>query len=152
MRIPHSDEGNYEEVGNYVYSISPREFQKIALGLALPMVAFKDFHDIYIEGVEKEKLDNKSESFKKIKRGIFVNEIKCKIGLSTRNHISAIIFKKMPSVALESRLSELGFRTIKLPQNPYIWDVKKGTKPMKSQLDTTIDITRTKIRDLCQMT
>src|SRR5207237_899676 len=55
--------------------ISEREMQKIALGLNLPAVAFKTFHDVYIEGVEKEKLNSNGPLFKKIKRKIIINNL-----------------------------------------------------------------------------
>jgi len=68
LSIHHADTGNYEPIGNYIFCISIRDIQKIALGLHLPMVAYKKFHDVYIEGVEYEKLDGNAPLYKKIKK------------------------------------------------------------------------------------
>ena len=119
-RIPHPDEGNYEEIGNYVYNIGEREFQKVALGLALPMVAFKVYHDIYLPGVEAEKMSDDGPLFKKIKRQTARHELLCKLGLSGRNHISAIMFKREPSQEIINNLEQLGHKVIELPKNPYL--------------------------------
>jgi ubiquinone/menaquinone biosynthesis C-methylase UbiE len=118
--IPHSDTGNYEEIGNYVYNISERELQKVALGLNLPAVAFKRFHDIYLEGVEFEKADASSALLKKTRQALSRNELLCKLGLATRGHLAAIIFKENPSQTLRGRLHSAGFEVIDLPKNPYI--------------------------------
>ena len=117
---PHPDTGNFEEVGNYVYSISEREIQKAALGLNLPTVALKRFHDVYLEGVEFEKADQKSRLLKKIKRDISRNEWLSCLGLSTRGHMVAIIFKEPLSPAFRAKLGRSGFDVIDLPKNPYI--------------------------------
>jgi ubiquinone/menaquinone biosynthesis C-methylase UbiE len=119
-KVPHSDTGNYEEIGNYVYSISERELQKVALGLNLPTVAFKRFHDVYIEGVEFEKADDKSPLLKKIKKDISRNELLCRLGLGTKAQMTAIIFKEKPSPALREKLETSGFEVIDLPENPYL--------------------------------
>lgn len=118
--IPHSDTGNYEEIGNYVYNISERELQKAALGLNLPAVAFKRFHDVYLEGVEFEKADGNSPLLKKTKQAISRNQMLSRLGLASRGHLTAIIFKEGPSSTLRERLKSAGFEVIDLPENPYI--------------------------------
>lgn len=118
--VPHSDTGNYEEIGNYVYSLSERELQKLALGVGLPAVAFKRFHDVYVEGVEFEKAGPDSRLLKKIKKAISRNDLLCRLGLSTKGHMTAIIFKENPSPALRNKLRDAGFDVIDLPRNPYL--------------------------------
>jgi len=62
-RLVHNDDtgifsyadDSFEKVGNYVYCISEREIEKVAMGINLPFVAFKGFHDSYVPGVEFEK-------------------------------------------------------------------------------------------------
>lgn len=120
LSIPHPDTGNYEPIGNYVFGISPRDIQKIALGLHLPMVAYKRFHDVYIEGVEHEKLDGDAPLYKKIRKSIFIQKVRKITGLSGYNQIMAIIFKKEPSENLITELKKSGFVFIRLPDNPYI--------------------------------
>ena len=119
-RIPHPDTGNYEPVGNYVYNVSEREIQKCALGLYLPAVAFKRFHDVYIEGVEFEKFDENGELLKKTRRDIFKNDLLCKLGLSVQNHIGAVIFKEPPAESLRLKLRAVGYDIVDLPKNPHL--------------------------------
>lgn len=119
-RNPHTDEGNFEPIGNYVYSISEREFQKIAIALILPSVAFKRFHDVYYQGVEQEDCISNGPLFRKIKRKILVNNILCKVGLATKNHINYIMFKEIPNPRIINELQQMNYSYILLPKNPYI--------------------------------
>lgn len=120
LTIPHSDTGNYEPIGNYVFSISKREIQKIALGLHLPCIAYKRFHDVYIEGVENEKISSNAPLLKRIKRKIFFQKILHTLGLSQFNHIIAIIFKEVPSENLILQLKKDAFNIEFLPKNPFL--------------------------------
>jgi len=119
-KVVHSDTGNYEPIGNYVFTISRREFQKIAIAMNLPMVAFKEFNDTYYEGVEHEKVADNGKLFRKIRRENFIVEVLSRLGLSQRNRIFAIIFKKEPTDAVAAALAEKGFSVIRLPVNPYV--------------------------------
>lgn len=119
-QIAHSDTGNFETTGNYIYNVSEREMEKIALGLHLPTVAFKRFHDVYIEGAEFEKADERSELLRQIKKGISKNELLCKLGMNNKNHISAVIFKETPEQSLRGKMQAQGYTIIDLPKNPYL--------------------------------
>lgn len=72
---------NYEEVGNYIYSISPREIEKVAVAMNFKAVAFKGINDYYQPGVEYEKATNNSKLFKKIKRKISLQNWQCRLKL-----------------------------------------------------------------------
>jgi ubiquinone/menaquinone biosynthesis C-methylase UbiE len=117
---PHTDEGAYEDVGNYVYTISEREIEKIALGMNLPCVAFQRFFDIYFDGVEKEPLHPKGALQKKIHRSMRTNSILSFFGLSHRNNIKCIIFKYMPGDDELAILRKKGFNIVRLPVNPHL--------------------------------
>ena len=93
---PHS----FEEAGNYVYSISPREIQKYALGLQYDFIAYKVQQDHYEKGVEFENLSEKSKFFQKIKR--------------------RIILKATPKQQLIEDLKKKGYVVEILPKNPYL--------------------------------
>jgi len=44
---------SYEKVGNFVYKVSEREFEKYAAGLGLPLVAFKKTNpNFWFEGID----------------------------------------------------------------------------------------------------
>ena len=118
--IPHPDTGNFEPIGNYVYNVSEREIQKIALALNLPAVAFKRFHDVYIEGVEFEKANDQSKLLKKTRSGISRNNLLSRLGLSSQNHIAAVIFKTPPASGVRKRLKDAGYQVIDLPKNPHL--------------------------------
>lgn len=116
----HPDFGSYETVGNYIYCISKREFEKVALGLNFPCVAYREFHDVYLDGVEKERVEDNGPLYMMIKKKIFINKIMTSIGLSGMNRISYILFKEAPSDELRDKLIQGGFKIIDLPRNPFI--------------------------------
>jgi ubiquinone/menaquinone biosynthesis C-methylase UbiE len=119
IKVKHSDTGNYEPIGNYVFTVSEREIEKIALGLHLPHIAFKTFQDVYIEGVEKEMIVSEGPIFKKIQRKLFINRILNFLTIEKTNHITAIIFKIEIPKELRKLLNDSGYEIIDLPSNPY---------------------------------
>jgi hypothetical protein len=112
--------GNYEPAGNYVYSISEREIEKVALGLNLPVVAFKGINDYYIDGVEYEEVSEQSEKFKKIKQVILKQDKKSKKGIAQYAMLVAIIFKNPVDNILMEVLEKYDFTIRILPHNPYV--------------------------------
>jgi len=112
----------FEELGNYVFSISRREIEKVALGLNYKMVAFKGINDTYVNGVENEKLSVNGPLQKQVRRSISIKNLLVKIGLSDYYLLTAIIFKQEPSKKLLHNLSINGFEIVNLPDNPYIPD------------------------------
>jgi len=111
---------NFETVGNYVYTISSREIEKVALGINLQYVAFKLTMDCYIPGVEFEKATNNNKVFQKVKSRIALWELLDYVGVANTGLLTAIIFKNPPSVNLQSSLKSTGFQLVKLPKNPYL--------------------------------
>ncbi len=115
----HVDTWSYEEIGNYIYSISYREFEKIALGLNLPCVAYAEFNDQYIKGGEFEKVDKNSVLFKRLKKLIKRLNFKSKVGINNYNAAAVVIFKEMPDKGLIENLKKAGFMINEIPRNPY---------------------------------
>lgn len=116
----HQDKWNYETVGNYIYSISKREMEKVALGLNLPAIAYKQFNDYYEPGVEFSKNEISSKVFRKVKRKINSRDSACSYGLATNSSIVVIIFKEMPENSEIAGLKKKGYKFISLPRNPYV--------------------------------
>jgi len=116
----HHHFGGYEldGGGNYIYTISEREIEKVALGLNLKMVAFKGLNDCYAEGVEYEKLAKKSGLYNKVKTEIKKADKDCKLGVRSFDLLAAIIFKKIPSSECIEALKNINFKAITLPKNP----------------------------------
>jgi ubiquinone/menaquinone biosynthesis C-methylase UbiE len=118
--IVHHDTGNYEPVGNYVYSISEREIEKIAVALNFPAVAFKRYNDIYIPGVEDVMYDEKAPLMKQMRKIERKRKLKQALGLQRPNNIQVIIFKTAPSENVIAKLQQQNYNYIRLPENPYI--------------------------------
>ncbi len=108
----------YETSGNYVYSISPRELEKVALGSNWPYVAFKGISDHYVQGGELE--DQNSDAFTEIKTNIENIEHAFNVGERPTPLLIAVLFKVVPDDKTISRLEAAGFYVKKLDQNPYI--------------------------------
>lgn len=109
----------YETAGNYIYSISEREVEKAALGLDLPVVAFKGLNDVYFDGVEFQQANSDSVLFKKIEKAIFDAYAECTNNGKPYNILVSIIFKSQPDEATAGDLRLSGFRVNYLPRNPY---------------------------------
>lgn len=112
--------GNYELVGNYVYSISIREIEKVALGLNYPAIAIKGLNDYYEEGIEFEQTTQKSPLFQKVQKMIRVADEKMNKNLQPPSLLATIIFKQIPSDQTIKLLKSQSFEFYLLPRNPYV--------------------------------
>lgn len=110
----------FEEIGNYIYFVSPREMIKVAMGLNLPTIAFKEFNDHYTEGVHKEKASSDSELFQKVKEEIKKWDNLCNETHRPSTHLSVIIFKEAPNLETKEQLLAQDFKVIDLPKNPFV--------------------------------
>ena len=110
----------FESSGNYLYAISRREIEKVALGLNYPVVVFKGINDAYFTGAEYEKISANGAIQKKIKALVNTADLVCKLGLMDYGILAAIIFKERPSKTLIDNLRKNGCEVVHLPENPYI--------------------------------
>jgi len=113
-------DSNFEPIGNYVYTISKRELIKTATSIQLPLVAFYEFDDHYVQGVEHEKLSENGPLLRKIKRKLSIGKLLVKLGLRNHQHMIAILFKVMPDEQLMQELKKNGFKLLPVPKNPYV--------------------------------
>lgn len=113
-------QGNYEPAGNFVYAISEREIEKMALGLNYDMVAFKGINDEYIEGAENELLKDKGPIYNNIQQVIDAEDEKVRKGKRVYSILTAIIFKEMPDEACIRDMEKDGYKITRLMKNPYI--------------------------------
>ncbi len=109
-----------EGTGNYVYGISRREIEKVALGMNYRVVAFRGINDFYEKGVEYEKLAAKGRLYRKVKFRIALLNILAKIRLYEPVLTVAILFKDEPAQRLADDLRNAGYDVILLPENPYV--------------------------------
>ncbi|GGC01530.1 class I SAM-dependent methyltransferase [Dyadobacter sediminis] len=111
---------SFEEVGNYVFKLSEREMDKLANGIGLPMVAFKGINNNYYHPASnKEKADDSSQAFRKIKRKLAVHDLLTKLSLMPSQVLCAVIFKKIPSQETMEVMKKEGFQIHVFPPNPY---------------------------------
>lgn len=110
----------YEADGNFVYQTSRREIEKVALGMNLPAIAFKNFVDKYIAGLEFESAHNDNPKFTEHVDMIHGIEHQCKMGKMKYNYMSSIVFLEMPSEKIRKELDRKGYDFIELIRNPYV--------------------------------
>jgi hypothetical protein len=113
---------SFETVGNYVFKISEREVEKVAMGIGMPCIAFKGInvfnsHKNYPEAKEvplNKKLWNKV-IFK-----LKILDLLCWLTLIPHNSLYTILFKSSPDEQQIRNLKDKGFKIIFLPKNPYL--------------------------------
>ncbi len=101
---------SYEIVGNFVYKISFREFEKMAAALDLPCVAYAGFNTMM--GARWD-----AQLIQKLKR--FFVDMLCKISLLPYQHLSLVVFKEKPSETTRKKMQQMGYKIYDLPKNPY---------------------------------
>lgn len=113
----------FEEVGNYVYTISERELEKFVLGMHHNTIAFSGINDHYsrISGDQIENL-NLSMRFKflRFKTIIAVKNLLNLLNIRKTNLLRAILFKTTINKDLKFIIQKQGFKFKILPKNPYI--------------------------------
>jgi SAM-dependent methyltransferase len=100
---------SFETVGNYVYKISQREFEKIAMGIGLPAVAFY-----------YSNLPLNSPTLKKLKRKHRLFNFLAKLRLIPYLRLTAVLFKEYPDEEMKEALRKKGYYYYELPKNPYL--------------------------------
>lgn len=112
---------SYEPVGNFVYKVSEREFEKFAAGLNLPMVAFKRINpNFYFSGAEGITADNRSKKFRSIYLKKSILDLLLKLKIIPGQVLSAIIFKETPTAEELQYLKKEGYKLQNIPKNPYL--------------------------------
>lgn len=109
----------YEDVGNYVYKVSEREMEKVALGLNFPYVAFKGLNIYHKDGADG--ISASEFSLKKLQVDVMTAllDLMSFLKITSPQLLSVIILKDEPTVACLAELREAGYRVKKLPRNPY---------------------------------
>lgn len=110
----------FEPVGNYVFTISRREIEKVALGLNYRTIAFLGLNDFFISGVENEKISARGPLYRRTRNIITVLDTLCLTGFMDYKLLTALILKEEPSDALMRALRHAKYDVIPLPENPYV--------------------------------
>lgn len=118
-RRVHPDASMYEEKDrNYVYSVSVREFEKMALALDLPLVAYKTYTDIYDPALNHGRVGD--ANFRRLHARIRAREFLARIGLDGNTMIQMAVFRQPPAPATRAALAAAGWTLRDLPRNPYL--------------------------------
>ncbi|MCK9156866.1 MAG: class I SAM-dependent methyltransferase [Paludibacteraceae bacterium] len=118
---PYYYQGGYEESGNFVYSISRHEVEKVCQGMNYPQLVVKGINDSYIEGCEFESADvNKSDMFRTIQKDISEQDKRCQQGKSIYSMVLLGLFKTKMDDQTRNMFVNHGFEVIDLPKNPYV--------------------------------
>lgn len=112
----------YEESGNFVYSISKHEAEKLMQGLNYPHLVYKEINTHYIEGVEFEAADeSKSPLFKQVVSQIKSYDERCVNNLATYGMIMMVLYKETIDMEVRKEFESHGFTIVDLPRNPYLY-------------------------------
>lgn len=115
------NQADWETSGNYVYALSQREVEKIALGLNLPQIVIKGLNDHYVKGCEFEPADPlRSSVFRELVSTINNKDSLCRSGKGDYNMIMAGILLKQLEPVARTAFDAAGWNVIDLPANPYI--------------------------------
>jgi len=112
----------YEKSGNYVYTLSRRELEKVALGLNLPAIATKGHVDIWYEGASYILANEDNPEFIKYRNQVEEAERRCASMQQKYGYLFAIIYKERPEIDRETfsvKFSK-GWVINSFPGNPYI--------------------------------
>lgn len=122
--LPHvfNVQHGFEEAGNYVYTLSIRELERLVHGMALGDLAFKKFSDCYIKGCEFELAEPGNLVFEKM-QNILKDDAELYKKLPQYyqpNMVTAIIFKKEVDKKLKEEMILEGFEFVEKLSNPYL--------------------------------
>jgi len=112
---------SHEPVGNFVYKVSEREFEKFAAGLNLSLIAIKKLNpNFWFPGSNKEPALNSNKKFTSILFKKRIRDTLSKLGIIPSQSLSIAIFKSEPSSDLRNSLKADGYKLIEIPKNPYL--------------------------------
>jgi len=114
---------NFEEAGNYVFSLSPWECEKVQLGLHQRHLAWCGINDHYIKGVEFCPIEGGSAADERLRQRIF-RRVRVKDALSRITGCwdfqVIALFRQSPRPELLRNLERSNWTTRELPLNPYL--------------------------------
>jgi ubiquinone/menaquinone biosynthesis C-methylase UbiE len=112
---------SFETVGNYVFKLSIRECEKIAMGLNLPAMAYKGINNSYYQtdsGTELASPDSKA--LKKIKFKIRRANFLSASSILPYQLLAVVLFKVKPDPDKIQELTTAGYYYREFPKNPYL--------------------------------
>ena len=115
---------SWEVAGNYVFKISCREVEKIAMGMGLACIAFKEINirlaPIPAKWGNSEQVPFDKRLYRKVVNRMSIWNFICRLRIIPYNTLCAVIFKEIPSKELLRELRQNNYQVIELPANPYL--------------------------------
>ena len=110
----------YEDGGNYVYHVSARELEKVALALNFPQIAVKCINDHYIHGAETEPASMlKSRKYRTIRYTVAKKDFLSLINIRPPDLVMAGLFKQSLDKRSLKSFKTAGWKVYDLPRNPH---------------------------------
>ena len=115
---------NFEEVGNFIFTLNLREIEKYMLAMHFRYLAYIKMNDYYIKGIEE--INRKNFSYKNLKKIIFLKaviklkDLLCFLRISQSSLISIVLFKEKLTSNTKNSLRTHKWVFRKLPKNPYM--------------------------------
>ncbi len=114
---------NFEEVGNFIYTVNLREIEKFMLGMHYRDIAYRRMNDFYLKGVEEVDILNpkiKDLIIKYyLKLIILIRDLLCNLKLSRHSLITIAMLKDAPGRETIREMNRHNWILRKLPKNPY---------------------------------
>ena len=114
----HIQKHTYEEVGNYVYKISLRELEKVALGLSYQIVAYKSVSMVSLDGLDKVKTIQRNKIWFRYRLLMAIQGFLASCRLIEPALLSVMILKTEPEDLLIKTLKKYKYKIILLPKAP----------------------------------
>jgi SAM-dependent methyltransferase len=114
---------SFEPVGNYVYKVSEREIEKIAMGMGLSCIAFKRVNlllDLKMDVNVVRQCPTNKAGWKKMLRRLWFKDLLGFLRIIPHNHLCCVIFRTSPEQAVLQQMKKSGYMVVRLPENPNI--------------------------------
>jgi SAM-dependent methyltransferase len=111
---------SFETVGNYVFKISEREVEKIAMGIGLRLIAFKGINILLSVKEDTLEIPLNQKLWTKLQGRLRIKDLFCRLKIVPYNNICCVIFKEYPDESVLQKMKAQGFKIIPLPENPYL--------------------------------
>ena len=110
---------DFEHTGSYVFSISCREIEKMAIAVQCRMVAFKGFNDYVSPKDHFQPAIEGNAVFRRAKLLIGLHDLAAKMKIIKYRNLCAAVIKNDPPDVLVKELSGTGYKVCHFPVNPY---------------------------------
>lgn len=115
MAVQRAD---FEEIGNYVYSLSERELEKVATGVGWSALATTGFNDHFEEGLGGERQSEENPVFRRVHRRIRFQDALCSLGLKKPGYMVAVLLRAPLDPTQTREFRSAGFAIRSIPPHP----------------------------------